>query len=1597
MTEPRALTAALSGPAFDGAASRSALHASERHAERWAPEGEGARKASGMRSLAFADRVATPWMSTANYSRMTQMFAMSSTGHSDRAVPQVSWLFPRPWFQDELDWMAAARMGLESTQRRGAMTTRGTFVTPTGESSWAGVAMPVLSPDVMAAVAPSMSGGEGAGLRAWSPGVDFAAAAAAEVVAGAVSSVAGAGLPAIAERSPIWSGLSMVTPRGLAPASTTSSFGTAMSASTMSAMSPPSAISLAAPRPTYTAPVSPSVVEAAQQSIARIESRVEELRQPAAASAPSQTTGEASSDAPTAASAATPDAGASFATGEAAAPSAAALSNSEQRLADVAHGSTAASSALRTVELLLGALSGRRETAATSAAAAIASATPSGADGATATPSVSGAAPGTSAATASTAGVMASANFAPAAGPRVAMPVGLGGLVQALSAADAIGRPMVQTRDSGAFAPTASMAMTSTMLPAAMTAPSFAGAATPGGRAAAGPSTPAFSPVWAAPTGALAAVSASHSRAVDHLTWSDRWLARFSGASPLAMSAFDSASDVGGPALRPMQVGAPEVVYVHPRLAPASIAALARSSTVTAPERGAAAPAMPVLAPPVATRPDGRPAPLRIDDGEAVPDAVFAAIAAASVAPPPRPSAAAAPSSARVADPAAPGLATGTAAAPGTAPQLASAATVSAPVDLLTSAGRRLSIADLVAVAAPAAPDAGLAPGLASSPMAPALASMLPLPAAPVFDPRALHGDALATAYLGGLVARSAAPIGVLAGAPSLAALARAGVDAPVAAGVNAWMARDMALAPAALRLAEAAPVQTFIARGPDGQPRPRGFDLSSAAPTTRERAVASIEQPLVAPSLPAAATQAASPQAASTPAAPLGFDAGAVSAAAPAAVDASTQPAVETRALEQELVTLRAAMLAAPDVTSVPLAHAAHAPLVSGRVAVPSETSSALPSIAGLATSTAAPLATAQARSAAASLGDGIAMTYAAPTSPGAASHPGAASTMTGAPVGSAAMPRLAAASGRPGGLAEAALAWSIAEERSAANLAFDFVTPELILAAKVYGLSPGAAAEAVRLAAAGPASMASMATQLDLTLLRAFQASPAEAARRAGAGMPFASPGQAPGMGAAPSLTSSGPAFGADVASTGLAPSPYVTSPAAASDAALAPSVASGGAPSPGAATTAATYAAPAFDPVYASAGWPSAAMASSAKLPRGAFLWPPGAVAALGLRALSPDGAAGLPVVALELLAAQAVAELGTLVTAYPGMARASDNAAAAAYGAPGSPAAARFADASMPLTSVVQGPHGPTSMVSPMSAAASPLELARAAELAHAEESAAQASAAMAVPSLARQRFESVYIALTRSAEGQSLSPAARAARAMSLVASSTPGLSPREAAAATWSMLPDVYRGGLDMVAPHDARAERGGAADTIDARPGLGGLASRAGESLGSFVSPSMAEVRDVAAPGAVASGSSSAASRAAAPVYVENAPAPSRPTPSPFSAPRPGRAFGQFGGGEPEVPAWFESAAQRMFSSGDDRGGMNLAQMVLVTAMPQQQVAAATRGASPGGGGGSPAPGGGKHAPAEKPDVEQLAFEVYHEVLHLIDVARKRSGDPFQ
>ena len=74
------------------------------------------------------------------------------------------------------------------------------------------------------------------------------------------------------------------------------------------------------------------------------------------------------------------------------------------------------------------------------------------------------------------------------------------------------------------------------------------------------------------------------------------------------------------------------------------------------------------------------------------------------------------------------------------------------------------------------------------------------------------------------------------------------------------------------------------------------------------------------------------------------------------------------------------------------------------------------------------------------------------------------------------------------PGMIADRAQAWSIAQERSTADLSFDFVTPELILAARVYGLGPAEAAQAARLAIAGPGQLTAMAGAVDRTFVQAM-----------------------------------------------------------------------------------------------------------------------------------------------------------------------------------------------------------------------------------------------------------------------------------------------------------------------------------------------------------------------------------------------------------------------------------------------------------------------------------------------------------------------------
>ena len=123
--EPRALAAALAGARRSPrAAAALAMHVANRHVERWAPEtGAATRRGRCARSgssIGWSRRGSRPRSArrrcgcSAQYSTQRRRRA--------RAAAPVSWVFPRPWYQDELDWMAAARQvgaqTREQTQRR---------------------------------------------------------------------------------------------------------------------------------------------------------------------------------------------------------------------------------------------------------------------------------------------------------------------------------------------------------------------------------------------------------------------------------------------------------------------------------------------------------------------------------------------------------------------------------------------------------------------------------------------------------------------------------------------------------------------------------------------------------------------------------------------------------------------------------------------------------------------------------------------------------------------------------------------------------------------------------------------------------------------------------------------------------------------------------------------------------------------------------------------------------------------------------------------------------------------------------------------------------------------------------------------------------------------------------------------------------------------------------------------------------------------------------------------------------------------------------------------------------------------------------------
>ncbi|MEZ4368335.1 MAG: hypothetical protein R2939_18960 [Kofleriaceae bacterium] len=112
----RALASALAAPTpFRTTLGDAALATAERHASRWTPDRPSGASARTLRSLAFVDRRVTPWIAGLEQSRgMRMLGGYARGGFGERAIAPVSWLMPRPWFQDELDWMAASRAPVDA-------------------------------------------------------------------------------------------------------------------------------------------------------------------------------------------------------------------------------------------------------------------------------------------------------------------------------------------------------------------------------------------------------------------------------------------------------------------------------------------------------------------------------------------------------------------------------------------------------------------------------------------------------------------------------------------------------------------------------------------------------------------------------------------------------------------------------------------------------------------------------------------------------------------------------------------------------------------------------------------------------------------------------------------------------------------------------------------------------------------------------------------------------------------------------------------------------------------------------------------------------------------------------------------------------------------------------------------------------------------------------------------------------------------------------------------------------------------------------------------------------------------------------------------
>jgi hypothetical protein len=1516
--EPRALSAALSGPAFATRGGGAAMHAADRHVERWAPEtSTGTNRSRPMRNLGFVDRLISPWVEAAQRSASLRLFNQYATsGMGESQGKAVSWVFPRPWYQDELDWMAAARRApLEQSgspsPTPSLFTTRGTYVAPAQQPQQPSAV--ALSPALYEYVAPSLSvaaptatpgtgyGGETIERRAgqaFSPIIPLAAVQAADVMARTVSRLPATVAAAPALRSVLSTLLQRTTAQSMANEV----------APTRLAMQAPELVTPPSPREDLPAhEAAPSMATTVADRAAQQHAQIADLQRIARQSAVQREVVAAAQQAQQQAAAQQAAAQQAAAPTIAAPTPAPAAQTREQQVKLVEEARRAHAEAQQQVEDRVARRvaersaqrlheQARAEAAVHARTAVEPSITAPIAPVASAPAPTSSAPPEVAAAIASlppelaamlsrrperaaqtiseldhayravelmARNAAAGGSFEVTRGPRLMMPAGLGGLVAAVEQAPTMSRaagiemsaPMM-TMPGVVAQQEAMQERAAAMQQRTVVLQQRAEAARVRTPALPWIASPSAGP--GAPTSALGATAHTTPAALSHVAWSDRWLARFAGASTQSLDTLTtstSSSDARSermPRILGLASSAPGSVFVSP-----TFDAVRDAETVRVDSRGHVT----VSAPPPFVMPSLAPAPIAMP---AAPGAgMTSAASTADVVrydddaetPDDVFAAISASASQRRAVPAS---------AP--APSILSAAAAAAVES------DRPSVADTIAHASPQSPSAGLAAQLAASPFAPALRHVLSIPSATSFDVRALFGGALSTSYLSGLLAPESHEIEVATRAlPSWAA----------------WTSE-----PATPSIGErAAPA----------------WDAAYVSPESDRALEASIATGSIAAPTAVPYTQAA--------------------------LAAATAP----------LTTVRSALLSwEADIAATPMT-------ATGAAA-------SAPSFTSTGEMRARPIGTAR------ELIDAMSLPLLGDVEPSRNGESWAA----------------------PGMVAERAHGFSIAQERSSADLSFDFVPPELVLAARVYGLGPAEAAQAMRLAIVGPGQLSAMAGTVDRTFVQAMQF---ESDRR--------------------ERSSTSARLEQAAAATRVVP--QTAYPTTSGDLAVAARLEAA------AATQAASVQATQASSVQSTQAQATPmTFGVERRTPRGAFLWPQATVAALKLDAASPDGQQSMSIAALELLAAQSVAELGT----YAALGEPSFDASGAGEAA----SLASIASFASPTAATSSASSSPTSEYAVPGVAQSSAE-ARA-ELAEPDEADVLQAATALVPESRRARFEALYLALGRSPSSVGISPAARAARALALAGRGEDApLSARERAASAWDVLPAVYAVELGEAASAMAYEAMGGAALTggararaaaragarehvavsrdyaqpemgaIDVRPGLSSLSYRAGEALSSYVAPSSGTLS------ATTPSSSSASSSSSSPTFEREVGALLRVPTAAQEMVQTGRPSGRFGGGEVEIPTWFEAAARKMFESqsGSMGDGISMADLTLIAAAPSNQIAASSRGTHTHSASVSPgAAGNAEPKPGQKVDIEKIANEIYRQILAMMDAARARNGEPY-